>query len=155
MSRVSPLLNSNRFSVLETAELEVDEDTQEPLKTPVLSPSESHKLCQLKWEKRMSHKLIIRSLELDPKCILLPVHLKMTDTMEESSTEAMIDTGTTGDFIDQDFVTQTKLLTHKLSQPIPVYNVNRTLNKARSIHKVIDVLMTYCGHSEQILLVVT
>jgi len=26
------------------------------------------------------------------------------DTMEETSTEAMVDTGATGDFIDQDFV---------------------------------------------------
>ena len=103
----------------------------------------------------MSCKLVICSLEHDPKCILLPIHLKTTDTMEESSTEAMANTGTTGDFIDQDFVTQTKLLTHKLSQPIPVYNVNRTLNKARSIHKVVDIVITYNRHSECILLTVT
>jgi len=103
----------------------------------------------------MSRKLVIRSLELDPKCILLPVHLKTTDTMEESSTEAMVDTGATGDFIDQDFVTQAKLLTHQLSRPIPVYNVDGTLNKAGSIHEVVDVVMTYNGHSKRILLAVT
>jgi len=47
---------------------------------------------------------VIRSLELDAKCIMLPIHLKTTDTMEETSTEAMVDTGATRDFIDQDFV---------------------------------------------------
>jgi len=31
--------------------------------------------------------------------------------MEETSTEAMVNTGATGDFIDQDFVTQEKLPT--------------------------------------------
>ena len=75
--------------------------------------------------------------------------------MEETSTEAMVDTGATGDFIDQDFVTPEKLPTCKLSQPIPVYNVDRTLNEAGSIHKVVDVIMTYERHSERILLAVT
>jgi len=63
--------------------------------------------------------------------------------MEETSTEAMVDTGATGDFIDQDFVTQAKLLTRKLSQLIPVYNVDGTLNEARSIREVINMIMTY------------
>jgi len=75
--------------------------------------------------------------------------------MEETSTEAMVDTGATGDFIDQDFVTRAKLLTRKLSQPIPVYNVDGMLNEAGSICKVVDMIMTYDQHSEHILLVVT
>src|SRR6266568_2918359 len=79
----------------------------------------------------------------------------MIDTMEELSTEAMVDTSATRDFIDQDFVTRAKLPTHKLSQPIPVYNVDGTPNEARSIHEVIDVIMTYNQHSERILLAVT
>ena len=103
----------------------------------------------------MKWKLIIRSLELGLKSIMLPNHLKTTDTMEESSTEAMVDTGATGDFIDQDFVAQAKLPTCKLSQLILVYNVDRTLNKARSIHEAVDVIMTYNQHSEHILLAVT
>ena len=81
----------------------------------------------------MSRKLVIRSLEKDPKCIMLPIHLKTTDTMEEASTEAMVNTGATGDFIDQDFVTAAKLPTHKLSQPILVYNMDGTLNEAGSV----------------------
>src|SRR6266704_5458451 len=103
----------------------------------------------------MKHKLVIRSLEAGPKCIMLPIHLKTTDTMEESSTEAMVDTSATGDFINQDFITHAKLPTCKLSQPIPVYNVDGTPNEAGSIHEVIDVIMTYNQHSERILLAVT
>jgi len=103
----------------------------------------------------MAPKLIIQSLEKDPRCIMVPTHLKTTDTMEEASTEAMVDTGATGDFVDQDFVNQAKLPTRKLSQPIPVYNVDGMLNEARSIHEVVDMIMTYDGHSERILLAIT
>ena len=75
--------------------------------------------------------------------------------MEEASTEAIVDTGATGDFVDQDSIATARLLTCKLSEPIPVYNVDRTPNEARSIHEIVDVLMTYYGHSKHILLAVT
>jgi len=75
--------------------------------------------------------------------------------MEESSIEAMVDTGAIWDIIDQDFVTQAKLPTRKVFQPIPVYNVNRTHNEARSIHRVVDMIMTYNQHSEHILHAIT
>ena len=103
----------------------------------------------------MCPKLIIRSLEEGPNCIMLPVHLKTTDTTEEASTEVMVDTGATGDFIDQDFVARTELPTRKLSQPVPVFNVDGTPNEAGSIREVVDVIMTYNGHSERLLLAVT
>jgi len=67
----------------------------------------------------MAPKLVIQSLEKDPRCIMVLTHLKTRDTMEEASTEAMVDTGATGDFVDQDFVDQARLPTQKLSQPIP------------------------------------
>ena len=155
MRRAPPLLNSNRFSVLDIHEPELDEDAQHTPELPTPPAIGSHKPRQPKWEKRMPPKLVIRSLEKDPSCIMVPIHLKMTDTMEEASTEAMVDTGATGDFVDQDFVNQAKLPTRKLSQPIPVYNVDGTLNEARSIREVVDMVMTYEGHSERILLAIT
>jgi len=158
VSRAPPLLSSNRFSVLEIIEPKIDEDAQKP-DTPTLPPTEPptepRKPRWPKWEKRIKCTLVIHSLELDAKCIMLPIHLKTTDTTEETSTEAMVDTGATGDFIDQDFVTQAKLLTRKLSQLIPVYNVDGTLNEAGSICEVVDMIMTYNRHSERILLTVT
>ena len=67
----------------------------------------------------------------------------------------MVDCGATGDFIDEGFVKWAKIPTWNLSQPIPVYNVDGTLNKAGSITKVADMIMTYKGHLEWILLTVT
>jgi len=154
VSRAPLLLSNNRFSVLEITEPKVDEEAQEP-DTPTLPPTKPRKPRWPKWEKWIKCKLVIRSLDLDAKCIMLPIHLKTTDTMEETSTEAMVNTGATRDFIDQDFVTGAKLPICKLSQPIPVYNVDGTLNEARSIREVVDMIMTYNRHSECILLAVT
>src|SRR6266581_3706968 len=95
-------------------------------------------------------KLIIHSLNKGPNCIMIPAQLRMMDMMEEAATKAMVNAGATGDFIDQ-----SKLPTWKLSQLILVYNVDGTPNEAGSIDKVVDVIMTYNGHSEHILLVVT
>jgi len=46
-------------------------------------------------------------------------------------------------------------LHRNLSQPIPVFNVDGSLNEAGSITKVTNMIMTYKGHSERILLTVT
>ena len=102
-----------------------------------------------------AENFVIRSLDEGPNCIMIPIHLKTTDTLEEASTEAMVDTSATGDFIDRDFMERAKLPTRKLSEPVPVYNVDGTLNEAGSIDRVVDVVMTYNGHSECILLAVT
>ena len=74
--------------------------------------------------------------------------------MEEVNTNALVDCGATGDFIDEHFVERSKIPTRKLSQPILVYNVDGSLNEAGSITKVTDMIMTYKGHSDQILLAV-
>src|SRR6267154_6572845 len=42
-----------------------------------------------------------------------------------------------------------------LSHPIPVYNIDGTLNEAGSIHEVVDVVLCYKDHSEQVQFVVT
>ena len=86
----------------------------------------------------MKQKLVIFSLELGPKSIMLPIHLKTMDTMEESSTEAMVDTGATGDSLPRPSFRPTKLF-----QLIPVYNVDGTLNEAGSIHEVVNMIMIY------------
>ena len=48
-----------------------------------------------------------------------------------------------------------RITTRTLSCPIPVYNVNRMLNKARSICEVVDVVLHYKDHSEQVQFAVT
>ena len=64
------------------------------------SPYNTREPHQLKWERQLSCKLIICSLEQGPNCIMLLIHLKTTNTLEEVATEAMVDTSATGDFID-------------------------------------------------------
>ena len=160
LAHATPQLHdNNQFSVLETPELEdvleCEEEVPESPQVQPPPPVEPRRPCRPKWEKRMGQKLVICSLVEDPKCIMLSIHLKTTDTMEEASTEAMVDTGVTRDFIDQDFVAAAKLPTCKLSEPIPVYNVDGIPNEARSICEVVDVIIIYKGHSECILLAVT
>ena len=74
--------------------------------------------------------------------------------MEEVNTNVLVDCGATGDFIDEGFVKRSKIPTRKLSQSIPVYNFNGSPNEAGSITKVTNMIMTYKGHSERILLAV-
>jgi len=156
VSHAPPLCSSNRFSVLPIYDVpnivesaENDEDAQPVPKT---KPSPA---CRPNWEKQLASKLVIRSLEEGPNSIRIPVHLKTTDTLEEVNTNALVDCGATGDFIDEGFVERAKIPTRNLSQPIPVFNVDGSLNEAGSITKVADMIMTYKGHSERILLAVT
>jgi hypothetical protein len=86
---------------------------------------------------------------------MILIHLKTTDMLEEVNSEAMVNSGATGDFIDEEFVERTKLPMRCLSVPVPVYNVDGSLNEAGSINRVVDILMTYERHSERILLAVT
>ena len=134
---------------------ENDEDVQPDPIGADTGPNKPRLPCRPKWERHLGPKLTIHSLDECLNCIMLLIQLQTTNTMERASAEAMIDTGATGDFIDQDFVENTKLPTWKLSRPIPVYNVDGTPNEAGSIDKVVDVIMTYKGHSERILLAVT
>jgi hypothetical protein len=91
----------------------------------------------------MQYQLVINSLEEGLRCIVIPVHLKTMDTLKEVNSKAMVDSGVTGNFINKDFVEWMRLPTCHLSMPIPVYNVDGSLNEAGSIDRVVDVLMTY------------
>ena len=99
-----PLSNDNQFSALEVPEPDAAPALEDmPPETPEaqLPPlAEPRNLHRPKWERHIACKLVIRSLEKDPRCIMVTTHLKTTDTMEEASTEAMVDTGTTRDFVD-------------------------------------------------------
>jgi len=105
-------------------------------------------------ERRLGPKLTIRSLMKARTALCFPYNSRRPILWSEPQL-SHDRTGETGDFIDQDFVENTKLPTWKLSRPIPVYNVHGTPNEAGSIDKVVDVIMTYKGHSERILLAVT
>jgi hypothetical protein len=66
-----------------------------------------------------------------------------------------VDSGATGNFIDWDYIRSNRLTTRRLSKPVPVYNVDDTLNEAGSITEVADLILRYKNHSERTLFAVT
>jgi len=61
-------------------------------------------LCRPKWERRLPKLLSISALNARGTSLLLPVEIGTTDTSELHSVKALLDSGATGSFIDQDFV---------------------------------------------------
>jgi len=85
----------------------------------------------------------------------LKVELETTNTGEVKSICSFIDSGATREFIDHHYAKSNWLHTWKLSKPIPVYNVDGTLNEAGSITEVVDLILRYWNHLEWTLFAVT
>jgi len=85
----------------------------------------------------------------------LKVELETTDTGEVKTVNSFIDSRVTGEFIDRHYAKSNRLHTRKLSEPIPVYNVDGTLNEAGSITEVVYLILRYRNHSEWTLFAVT
>src|SRR5882724_1724422 len=66
------------------------------------------------------------------------------------SVEALIDSGATSMFIDIKFVRSKNIQTHRLPRAILVYNIDGTPNEAGHITKVVDLIVQYKDHSEQV-----
>ena len=64
--------------------------------------------------------------------------------------EALVNSGATGMFIDIKFVWPKNIWTHQLPRAIPVYNIDGTPNEAGHITEVIDLIVQYKDHSEQV-----
>jgi hypothetical protein len=91
----------------------------------------------------------------DPKSLHLKVELQTTDTREVLATNALLDCGATGLFINTEYVKWKWLTVRNLARPILVYNVNGTLNEAGAISGIVDVVLQYKGHTERAQFVVT
>ena len=55
---------------------------------------------------------------------------------------ALVDSGATENFIDQETITRLKLGTKKLEEPVKLRNIDGTFNKAGSISKYLDLLVS-------------
>ena len=71
------------------------------------------------------------------------------DTAEKKSVLALVDCGATGEFIDRHYAKSSRFSLVKLTELIPVYNVDGTLNKAGSIAEVVSLILHYENHSER------
>jgi hypothetical protein len=78
----------------------------------------------------------------------LKVEIVTMDTQQLISFMTLLDCKATGFFIDQGFVDQNRITTRTLSCPIPVYNIDGTLNETGSIREVVDVVLRYKDHFE-------
>jgi hypothetical protein len=77
------------------------------------------------------------------------------DTVIKRRTQALIDCGATGCFIDIEWVKLNNIPTCPLTNPIPVYNVDGTANDASTITDIADVILRYEQHSERTQLAIT
>jgi len=154
------LLYHNCFSVLPTCSInetvEPSIDVQNPVsESPIIVLTEIAWNRHPKWEQWLPSKLVIASAEDSSTSLKLKVELETTDTGEVKSVNSFVDSGATGEFIDHYYAKSNQLHTWKLSKPLPVYNVDRTLNGAGSITEVVDLILRYRNHLEQTLFAVT
>jgi hypothetical protein len=70
-------------------------------------------------------------------------------------TQALIDCGATGCFIDIEWAKLNDVPTCLLTKPILVYNVDSTANDAGAITDIADIILHYENHSEHTQLAVT
>jgi hypothetical protein len=87
--------------------------------------------------------------------LVVDVEIESTDTAVKRCTQALIDCGATGCFIDIEWVKINNVPTRPLTKPIPVYNVDSTANDAGAITDIADVVLHYENHSECTQLAVT
>jgi Retroviral aspartyl protease len=84
----------------------------------------------------------------------LSIVLQTTDTGEVFSTATLLDCGATDKFLHSDFMKRNCIATRLLSWPIPIYNVDGTLNEAGSITEVVKMMLQYHDHSETMIFTV-
>ena len=84
-------------------------------------------------------------------------HISITISGVRRSKEvaAMVDSGASTLFINKRFVNENKVRTRRLKQPIPVYNIDGTLNRSGSIEEVAILNMKIGDHEERTIFTVT
>jgi hypothetical protein len=162
-----PLLSSgNQYALLEVDSVEDDPEaspdpTNETTTAPDVQPTHTtipsspiHLPCLPHWEWRLPRKYVVASTPSE-NSLHLKVEIVTTDTQQLISSFALLDCRATGLFMDRGFVDRNRITTRTLSHPIPVYNVDRTLNKAGSICEVVDVVLCYKDHFKWVQFTVT
>ena len=69
----------------------------------------------------------------------LPLEISSKETKETKIVEALLDSGASGKFIDQNFAKNMKIEQQDLENPIKVYNVDGTQNKQGTIKKYVEL----------------
>ena len=85
----------------------------------------------------------------------LKVEIETTNTTEKKSVIALLDSSAMGECIDRDYTKSQWFNLLKLTNPIPVYNIDRSPNEVGSIMEVVSLILHYKNHSEWTLFHVT
>ena len=154
-SNTPPPRSANRFAVLE--EETFTGNTSPPCETvckdtPTSKPPSRVRIP--KWERQLPKRYVVAATP-GPRSLNLKVELQTTDTGDVLATNALLDCGATGLFIDSEYVRKNRLTVRTLACPIPVYNVDGTANEAGSIRGVVDLVLRYNGHTERAQFAVT
>jgi hypothetical protein len=87
--------------------------------------------------------------------LVVDVEIESMDTAVKRCTQALIDCGATGCFIDIEWAKLNNIPTCPLSKLIPVYNADDIANDARMITDIADIILCYENHSEHTQLAIT
>jgi hypothetical protein len=147
----APVTRTNQFQGL------IVEETPEDISN---SPLVVEATCERQpkkpqWEKRVLKQPKIGAAEVGLNSLYLWVEVESTDTQQKYGVCALVDSGATGLFIDREYVKSNQIPTRRLSQVVPVYNVDRSANQNGAISEVAELLLRYNGHSERALFCVT
>jgi len=93
----------------------------------------------------------VRVLSEDPRrATEIKVRIQSPRTGSSCAGVALLDSGATGMFMDPSYAEQNKIEVRTLPNPIPVYNVDGSLNEMGSIREEADVILRIGDHSERV-----
>jgi hypothetical protein len=153
-----PLSSHNHFACLEVdtpiEPLACVTNSTEVVQTPSHPPIPNRRSCLPAWEHWLPVKYMVAASP-GPMSLAVEVEIESTDTAVRRCTQALIDCGTTGCFIDIEWAKLNNTPTCPLTKPIPVYNVDGTANDASAITDIADIILCYENHSEHMQLAIT
>jgi predicted aspartyl protease len=147
----APIACPNRFQGLA-----VEEASEESSDPPLVAEASCERQPRKpQWERKLPKQPKIGAAEVGPNSLYLQVEIESTDTQRKYEVHALVDLGATGLFIDREYVKSNQIPTTKLSQAVPVYNVDGSANQDGAISEVAELLLRYNRHSERALFCVT
>lgn len=148
MNSTPPPQSCNRYSCLSVEEID-ESSTDEPDCVKAVQKINKPKgefIQRASWEKRLLRKYVIASTS--ENSLNIDVEIEIAETSIKRRTNAIVDSGATGLFMDSEYVCQNAISTRQLSSTIPVFNVDGSPNEAGEIREVADVILRYDGHAE-------
>jgi hypothetical protein len=105
------------------------------------------------WERCLPKKYVIVSTSKN--LLKINVEIETTDMSIKCRTDALVNSSATGLFMDSDYIYLNAISTCQLLLPIPVFNVDSSVNEAGKISEVAEVILQYDSHTEHAQFVVT